>query len=177
MILPRRSNRASITLLLLKVVNIKALILLTGFSPQVTFRQVNQPDDIEYFAGPGVFASPLPFSPAVRAGGFTFLSGIASVDEKGRVVHDTFENEARRTYQNITRILASAGLDFSRIVQVRCYLQRQEDWDAHNRIYREFFSPPYPARTTLVGCLGDLVKYEVDLIAYAGALRAGAEGS
>jgi 2-iminobutanoate/2-iminopropanoate deaminase len=84
-----------------------------------------------------------------------FLSGIASVDENGRIVHDTFEIEARRTYQNITRILASAALDFSRIVQVRCYLQGQEDWDAHSRIYREFFSPPYPTRTTLMGCLGD----------------------
>jgi 2-iminobutanoate/2-iminopropanoate deaminase len=124
---------------------------------------------IEHIAGAGTVASPLPFSPAVRAGGFVFVSGMASVDEQGRIVHDTFENEARRTYQNLARVLAAAGLDFSRVVQVRCYLARQEDWDAHNRIYREFFSPPYPARTTLVGCLGDLVKYEVDLVAYAGS--------
>jgi 2-iminobutanoate/2-iminopropanoate deaminase len=119
-------------------------------------------------AGRGTFASPLPFSPAVRAGDFVFLSGVASVDDEGRIVHDTFENEARRTYERIGRILKTAGLDFSRVVQVRCYLQNQSDWDAHNRIYREFFSPPFPARTTLVGCLGDLVKYEVDLVAYAG---------
>ena len=71
-------------------------------------------------------------------------------------------------YDRIGKILTGAGLDFSRVVQVRCYLQRQSDWDTHNRIYREFFSPPYPARTTLVGCLGHLVKYEVDLVAYAG---------
>src|SRR6476661_5641068 len=67
-----------------------------------------------------------------------------------------------------SRAGATVGLDFSRVVQVRCYLQNQSDWDAHNRIYREFFSPPYPARTTLVGCLGDLAKYEVDLVAYTG---------
>jgi 2-iminobutanoate/2-iminopropanoate deaminase len=53
-------------------------------------------------------------------------------------------------------------------VQVRVYLAEQRDWDEHNRIYGEYFSEPYPARTTLIGCLGDLVKYEVDLIAYAG---------
>ena len=123
---------------------------------------------IEHLTGDGTLTSPLPFSPAVRAGGFVFLSGIASVNEHGQVVHDTFESEARRTYERIGKILAAAGLDFSRVVQVRCYLQRQSDWDAHNRIYREFFAPPYPARTTLVGCLGDLVKYEVELIAYAG---------
>jgi 2-iminobutanoate/2-iminopropanoate deaminase len=51
---------------------------------------------------------------------------------------------------------------------VRCYLSKKKDWAAHNRIYREFFKEPFPARTTLIGCLGNMVKYEVDLIAYAG---------
>ena len=133
---------------------------------------------IEHIVGQAKFSSPLPFSPAVRAGGWLFLSGVASVDDEGRVVHDTFENEARRTYRRIDAVLRAAGLNFSRVVQVRCYLQNQSDWDAHNRIYREFFAPPYPARTTLVGCLGDLVKYEVDLIAYAGDAPGGsAEGT
>jgi 2-iminobutanoate/2-iminopropanoate deaminase len=123
---------------------------------------------IEPIRGPGVISSSLPFSSAVRAGDYVFVSGMASADENGRLIPDTFENEARRTYENIRRILAAAGLDFSRVVQVRVYLSHREDWDAHNRIYREYFSEPYPARTTLIGCLGDLVKYEVDLIAYAG---------
>jgi len=125
-------------------------------------------DDIQAIRGPGVIASPLPFSPAVRAGDFVFVSGMASADEHGRIVPDTFENEARRTYDNVGRVLAAAGLDFSRVVQVRCYLSSKDDWDAHNRIYREYFSEPFPARTTLVGCLGDMVQYEVDVVAYAG---------
>src|SRR5882757_5703910 len=119
--------------------------------------------------GPGVIKSPLPFSPAIRAGDFLFISGMASADENGVIKPDTFDNEARRTYRNVARILSAACLDFTRVVQVRCYLARQEDWDAHNRIYKEFFKEPFPARTTLVGCLGDLVKYEVDVIAYAGS--------
>lgn len=123
--------------------------------------------DILPIIGPGVVHSSLPFSAGVRAGDFIFISGMASADESGNIVHDAFENEARRTYQNIGRVLHAAGVDFSRVVQVRCYLQRQEDWDAHNRVYREYFREPYPARTTLVGCLGTLVKYEVDCIAYA----------
>ncbi len=123
---------------------------------------------IRPITGPGVIASSLPFSPAVRAGDFVFVSGMASADENGRLIPDTFDNEAHRTYRNLARVLAAAGIDFSRVVQVRCYLSRAEDWDAHNRIYREYFSEPYPARTTLIGCLGDLVKYEVDLVAYAG---------
>ena len=124
--------------------------------------------EIQAIHGPDVVKSVLPFSPAIRAGDFVFLSGLASVDERGRIISDTFENEARRTYQNIERVLKAASLDFSRVVQVRCYLADQADWDAHNRIYREFFSEPFPARTTLIGCLGNLVKYEVDLVAYAG---------
>lgn len=127
---------------------------------------------IQPIQGPGVVKSALPFSPAIRAGDFVFLSGLASVDEHGKIIPDTFENEARRTYQNIQRVLKAAGLDFSRVVQVRCYLASQSDWDAHNRIYREFFSEPFPARTTLIGCLGTLVKYEVDLVAYAGGQNA-----
>lgn len=95
---------------------------------------------------------------------------MASVDENGRIIHDTFENEARRTYQNIGRVLSAAGLDFSNVVQVRCYLAEQKDWDTHNKIYREVFREPFPARTTLISCLGDLVKYEVDLVAYAGGV-------
>lgn len=130
-------------------------------------------DDIQPIRGPGVIAGPLPFSAGIRAGDFVFVSGMASADENGALVPDTFENEARRTYRNLGRVLAAAGLDFSRVVQVRCYLSSKDDWDAHNRIYREFFSEPFPARTSLVGCLGDLVKYEVDAIAYAGASREG----
>ena len=124
--------------------------------------------DITPIRGPGIISSALPFSPGIRAGDFVFVSGMASADENGQIVPDTFDNEARRTYENLGRVLRGAGLDFDRVVQVRCYLQRQEDWDGHNRIYREYFSEPFPARTTLVGCLGDLVKYEVDCIAYAG---------
>jgi 2-iminobutanoate/2-iminopropanoate deaminase len=118
--------------------------------------------------GTGVIKSSLPFSAAIRAGNFVFVSGMASADEEGRIIPDTFEHEARRTYQNISRTLAAAGLNFSHVVQARCYLADQKDWDAHNRIYREFFSEPFPARTTLIGCLGTLVKYEVDVVAYDG---------
>ena len=123
---------------------------------------------LQHIRGSGTIDSPLPFSPAVRAGGFVFVSGMASADEHGKIVPDTFESEARRTYRNVANVLKAAGLGFADVVQVRCYLQDKKDWDAHNRIYREFFAEPYPARTTLIGCLGEIVKYEVDLIAYAG---------
>src|SRR5688572_12741465 len=98
------------------------------------------PSDITPIDGAGVIKSGLPFSAGIRAGDYVFISGMASADEDGRIIHDTFDNEARRTYENLRSVLRASGLDFNRVVQVRCYLQRQEDWDAHNRIYREYFS-------------------------------------
>ena len=123
---------------------------------------------IDAIKAPGMPASHLPFSPAVRAGGFVFVSGQASVDDAGRIVTDTFEGEARRSFENLRRVLRAAGLDLGDVVQVRGYVGRQEDLAEYNRIYTEFFAPPYPARTTLIGCLGTLLKFEVDAVAYRG---------
>lgn len=124
---------------------------------------------IEIINTPGVPTSHLPFSPAVRAGGFVFVSGQASVDDAGKIVNDTFEGEVRRSFENLRRILRAAGLDFGDVVQVRSYVALQEDLAEYNRIYAEFFKPPFPARTTLIGCLGTLLKFEVDAVAYHGS--------
>lgn len=94
-----------------------------------------------------------------------FVSGQASVDEQGNLVLDTFESEMRRTMDNLRRILAAAGLTFKDVVQVRGYLIDSSYWDEYNRLYREYFAEPYPARTTIVKCLGN-VKVEIDLVAY-----------
>ena len=122
--------------------------------------------EIEVVTGDGVPRSHLPFSPGVRAGDFLFVSGQASVDDKGEIVVDSFEGECRRSFDNLGRILSAAGLGFSDVVQVRNYVARQEDLPEFNRIYREYFTEPYPARTTIVGCLGVLLKFEVDAVAY-----------
>ncbi len=111
--------------------------------------------------------SHLPFSPATFAGGFIFVSGQASVDDLGQIVLDTFEGEFRRSFENIRKVLASTGLTFEDIVKVNSFLARQEDLAEYNRLYREFFSAPFPARTTLVGVLGQgSIQFEVDVIAY-----------
>jgi 2-iminobutanoate/2-iminopropanoate deaminase len=121
----------------------------------------------EVITGPDVPATKLPFSPAVRAGGFVFVSGQASTDGDGNLLLDTFENEMRRTMDNLKRILTAAGLDLSHVVQVRGYLKEHADWGEYNRLYREYFAEPFPARTTIVRCLGQ-VKVEIDAVAYAG---------
>ncbi|MBX3427144.1 MAG: RidA family protein [Pirellulales bacterium] len=119
----------------------------------------------ESIAGRGVPSSDLPFSPAVRCGEFVFVSGQASVDGEGRIVSDTFSGEMRRSFENLRHVLAGAGLTLRNVVKLSAFVAQQEDLPEFNRIYREYFDQPYPARTTIVGCLGDLLKFEVDAIA------------
>ena len=115
--------------------------------------------------GSGVPQSHLPFSPGILSGDYLFISGQASVDAGGKIVPGTFEEECRRSFENLKTILEASGLGFKDVVQVRNYVGKQEDLASFNAIYKEFFSEPYPARTTLIGCLGDLLKFEVDAIA------------
>ena len=122
-------------------------------------------EDMTIIQGEGVPTSNLPFSPALVAGGFLFISGQASVDEKGTIVNDTFEEECRRSFDNLGKILKAAGLGFEHVVQVRNYVGNEEDLVTFNAIYKEYFNCPYPARTTLIGCLGSVLKFEVDAVA------------
>jgi 2-iminobutanoate/2-iminopropanoate deaminase len=121
----------------------------------------------EIVTGEGVPKSQLPFSPATSVGGFVFVSGQASVDMDGNIVSDRFEGEMRRSLENAKAVLAAAGLTLRDVVQVRNYLGDQEYLAEFNAIYREYFEEPYPARTTIMGCLGGILKYEVEMIAVA----------
>lgn len=115
--------------------------------------------------GPGVPQSTLPFSPGIQTEQFVFISGQASVDDRGNIINGTFEEECHRSFDNLGKILAHAGLSFEDVVQVRNYVGDQADLAKFNEIYKTYFKAPFPARTTLIGCLGDLLKFEVDAVA------------
>ncbi len=114
---------------------------------------------------PRIPSGSLPYSPAVRAGSLLFIAGQASIDAHGEFVTDTFAGEMRRSLENLRTVLEVAGLDFSHVVQVRGYVAQEADVEEYNRIYCEYFSAPFAARTTLIGCLGSEVKFEIDAIA------------
>ena len=122
---------------------------------------------IQYPVSPEASRSPLPFSPATQVGNLLFVSGQASTDQDGSRVPDTFEGEFRRAVENLRRILRAAGSDLDRVVQVRAYLRDAENLPLYNALYREYFKEPYPARTTLTGCLENL-HFEIDCIAVVG---------
>ncbi|WP_421826363.1 RidA family protein [Larkinella sp.] len=119
-------------------------------------------------SGENIPKSHLPFSPGIVSGDYLFVSGQASVDDTGAIVVDTFEGECRRSFENLKRIVEAAGASLDDAVQVRNYVGKQEYLAEFNAIYREYFNAPFPARTTLIGCLGDLLKFEVDVVIYVG---------
>jgi 2-iminobutanoate/2-iminopropanoate deaminase len=120
---------------------------------------------LSYPVLPDTPVSHLPFSPAVVAGGLIFISGQASVDATGKIIRGTFEEEFRRSIENVKSVLAAANSDLRHVVQTRNYVQNSADLPLFNRLYREYFSPPYPARTTILNCLGEVLLFEIEVVA------------
>ena len=111
--------------------------------------------------------SHLPFSPVVRVGDLIFISGQASVDATGKLVPDTFEGEFRRSIENMRKVLEAAGSDLKHVIQTRNYIRDPANVARYNELYREYFSVPYPTRTTITNCLPPALHYEVECVAVA----------
>jgi 2-iminobutanoate/2-iminopropanoate deaminase len=137
----------------------------SGLHEALLFKALKETLMIEYPLDPGTPKSHLPFSPAVRVGSLIFVSGQASVDATGQIVVDSFEGEMRRSMENLAKILATAGSDMAHVIQTRNYVRDVERLPEFNALYREFFSAPYPARTTLTSCLSPALQYEIEAVA------------
>lgn len=120
---------------------------------------------VSYPRLPGTPVSHLPFSPSVVVGELVFVSGQASVDETGKIVSDTFEGEFRRSVENVRRVLEAAGSDLAHVVQTRNYVRDAGDLAQFNELYRQYFSEPYPARTTITNCLPPSLRFEIEVVA------------
>ncbi|MZQ86077.1 RidA family protein [Paenibacillus sp. 5J-6] len=112
---------------------------------------------------------PLPFSQALRAGDFVYVSGQVGVDPATReVVGETIEEQTVQCLRNIEIILEAAGLSLDHIVKINAFLSRQEDFPGYNRAYENVMKKPFPARTS-IGCSIGSYLVEIDAIAYAAA--------
>ncbi len=109
--------------------------------------------------------SHLPFSPCVVVGDLILVSGQASVDETGKIVSDSFEGEFRRSVENLRKVLEAAGSDLAHVVQTRNYVRDAAEVPRYNELYREYFSAPFPARTTITDCLPPTLRYEIEAVA------------
>lgn len=120
---------------------------------------------LEYPRKPNTPVSHLPFSPAVKVGDLIFVSGQASVDDTGKIISGTFEEEFRRSLDNLSRILEDSGSDLAHVVKTSNFIRDPENGPQFQDLYREYFKPPYPARTTITHCLSTALHYEIDCIA------------
>ena len=105
-----------------------------------------------------------PYSHAVVANDFVFISGQGPADPETGTMPDAFADQVRQTLRNVQTILESAGSSLENVVKVNAYVTDLTRFSEFNEVYKEFFSHDPPARTTVaVGLLGFLV--EVDCIA------------
>jgi 2-iminobutanoate/2-iminopropanoate deaminase len=123
---------------------------------------------IERISPPGVPAPRGPYSPAVRAGDFIFVSGQIPIDPATQqLVTGDVRQETRQTLTNVMRILEGCGAALADVVKCQVFLADANDFAAMNEVYTEFFGEAKPARTTVVAAFAiPGIKVEIDAVAY-----------
>ncbi|MBL7962242.1 MAG: RidA family protein [Flavobacteriales bacterium] len=92
-------------------------------------------------------AKPLaPYTPAVAAGGFVFLSGQIALDSEGNLHIGNIATETRQVMDNVGRLLEAAGLGYQHLVKVTIFLSDMAHYATVNEVYGSYFSEVPPAR-------------------------------
>ena len=96
----------------------------------------------------------LPLSPAVKAGGFVFVSGYAAYrDRKTEALVEGIEAQTRETLEVIKDTLEAAGSSLDKVVKVTVLLRNAQDFPKMNEVYWTFFPKDPPARSTILTAL------------------------
>jgi len=109
-----------------------------------------------------------PYSPAVRAGDFIFVSGQLGAQDPGTgAAIDGIEGQTRQAMENMQQVLLDSGATMNDVVKVTVFLRNSVDFPKMNEAYVQFFTGRRPARSTVVT---NLVKpewlVEIDCVAY-----------
>jgi len=103
------------------------------------------------------------YSQGVVSSGLLFVSGQGPIDVKTGEIPRTFSDQMRQALENVKQIVEAAGGSLRDTVRVGVYLQNLADFGEMERIYREYFAEPWPARTTVGVNLRD-IAVEVDAV-------------
>jgi 2-iminobutanoate/2-iminopropanoate deaminase len=108
-----------------------------------------------------------PYSQAIRANGFVFLSGQIPLDPKTQqVVEGDAATQTERVLENLKGVVEAAGSNLQRVVKTTVFLSDMNDFAAMNEVYARYFATHPPARSTVeVSRLPKNVRVEIDLIA------------
>ena len=123
---------------------------------------------LEYLGAPPVASDrqARPFSPAVRAGDFIYVSGQVPANAEGEIVVGGIEAQTRQVMENLKKVLAQADATLDDVCKSTVWLQDARDFGAFNRIYMSYFGENKPARSTTEARLMVDAKVEVDVVAY-----------
>jgi len=108
-----------------------------------------------------------PYSQAVRANGFVFLSGQIPLDPNTQlVVEGDVAAQTERVLENLKGVVEAAGSSLQHVVKTTVFLSDMNDFAAMNEVYSRYFTAHKPARSTVeVSRLPKDVRVEIDLIA------------
>jgi reactive intermediate/imine deaminase len=111
-----------------------------------------------------------PYSQAVRCGQTVYLSGQIPLDPAtGALVDGDIGVQARRAFDNLKAVAAAAGGSLNDVARVGVYLADLGDFAAVNAVMSEYFSAPYPARSTIqVAALPKAAVVEIDAVMVLG---------
>jgi len=109
-----------------------------------------------------------PYSPAVRAGDFIYVSGQGPVDPvTDKLSQGDIRHQTRVTLENIRTILAACGATLTDVVKCSVFLRDASEFKAMNEVYAEFFPAERPARTTIEAKFHTAeMLVEIDCVAY-----------
>ncbi len=107
-----------------------------------------------------------PYSQAVSAGGFTFVSGQVAINpETGDLINSSIKDQAEQVIKNLTSICEEANGSLADIVKLTIYITDMNDFAVVNETMQKYFSEPYPARATVeVSALPLGVNVEMDAV-------------
>ena len=110
-----------------------------------------------------------PYSQAIKAGGFVFISGqVALNPATGQLVEGDVGRQTARVLENLKAIAEAAGSSLDRAVRATVFLKDMNDFTAMNEVYARYFPKNPPARSTVeVARLPRDVRVEIDLMALA----------
>jgi 2-iminobutanoate/2-iminopropanoate deaminase len=108
-----------------------------------------------------------PYSQAIRANGFVFLSGQIPLDPKTQqVVEGDIAVQTERVLENLKGVVEAAGSSLQHAIKTTVFLTDMNDFTAMNEVYGRYFSAHPPARSTIeVSRLPRNVRVEIDLVA------------
>ena len=110
-----------------------------------------------------------PYSQAIRANGFVFVSGQLSLEpDHAEIVGDSIQEQTEKVFDNLQAILEEAGSGLDRIVKTTVFLTDLGEFAGMNEVYARRVGEPFPARATIeISKLPSGAKVEIEAIALA----------